>query len=135
MLPKSLLIAAFSFLGTLALASDDEKKPPVAGKLDKAKMFEKMDANGDGKVTKEEFKKFREQLAERMKNLPNGKGGNAAGMLEGVLDKLFEKMDANNDGVVTKEEFEKFQADNAGKLDAEKFQKLKDRIKAKKDGE
>ncbi len=81
---KLLLLAAFAFLGTVALAADDEKKPPATkvGNVDRSKQFEKMDA----------------------------------------------------DGTITKDEFEKFQP-TGGKLDADKLQKLKDRIKDKKGGE
>lgn len=78
---KMLLIAAFTCLATVAVGADDEKKP-AAGKLgnvDKSKLFERMDADGDGKVTKDEFEKFQP----------------------------------------------------AGNLDADKLQKLKDRVKKK----
>jgi Ca2+-binding EF-hand superfamily protein len=129
---KSLLIAGFSFLGTLSLAADDEKKPPAAGKLgniDKAKLFEKMDADGDGKVTKDEFRKFREQATEKLKD--SGKGEKLGGQLGGLLDKLFEKMDADGDGKVTKEEFEKYQEANGGKMDREKLKGLLDKFKNK----
>ena len=79
---KMLLLAAFAFLGTVALAADDEKKPPAAkvGNVDKSKLFEKMDADGDGKVTKAEFEKFE----------PAG-GKMDPEKLKGLLDKLKKK--------------------------------------------
>ena len=124
---KMLLLAAFSFIATVSFAADDEKKPP-AGTVDKSKLFEKMDADSDGKVTKEEYKKFREQAAEKLKD--SGKGGNIAGKLDGILDKLFEKMDADGDGKVTKAEFEKFEP-AGGKLDADKLKGLLEKLKKK----
>lgn len=131
MLPKMILIAALAFCGTLAVGADDEKKQPPAGSkagaLDRAKMFEKMDADGDGKVTKEEFKKYRETASAQLKD--KVKNEKIAGMLDSVLDKLFEKMDADGDGKVTKEEFEKFQP--AGNLDQEKLKGIIEKFKKK----
>ena len=121
MFRNSLLTATFVCLGTLSFAAADEKKslPGQLGNLDKAKLFEQMDADGDGKVSKDEFKKFREKAAELLKNLPNAKGGTVAGRLDGVFDKMFAKMDADGDGKVTQAEFEKFQP--AGGLDPERL--------------
>lgn len=130
MLPKMILIAAVAFCGTVAVGADDEKKQPPAGKignLDKAKMFEKMDADGDGKVTKDEYKKYREQASAQLKE--KAKNEKIAGLLDSVLDKLFEKMDADSDGKVTKEEFEKFAP--AGNLDQDKLKGLIEKLKKK----
>lgn len=130
MAAKLILIAAFSFLGTVAVGADDEKKQPPAGKLgnlDKSKMFEKMDADGDGKVTKDEYKKYREQASAQLKE--KAKNQKVAGLMNSVLDKLFEKMDANGDGKVTKDEFEKFQP--AGNLDQDKLKGLIEKFKKK----
>lgn len=126
MLRKLLLLAVVGFVcGATAIAADDEKKPTepakpgetkpdekadpkgklgkLTGKLDKGKLFDKLDANGDGKLTKDEFKKFAETITEKLKD--KGKVGK---LPEGVLgDKLYDKMDANKDGSVTKGEFEK----------------------------
>lgn len=127
---KLLLLAAFAFLGTVSLAADDEKKSPAAkvGNVDKSKLFEKMDADGDGTITKDEYKKFREQAAEKLKD--SGKGGNLAGKLDGIFDKLFEKMDADRDGKVTKAEFEKYEP-AGGKMDADKLKGLLEKLKKK----
>ena len=57
-------------------------------------MFKKLDANSDGKVTKEEFAKFAE-------NKPK------ATAKPGASDKLFSKLDANGDGALSAEEFKK----------------------------
>jgi len=106
---KLFMLAIFGLISAVTVASaEDEKKPdakPAKGKLDKTKMFEKMDANGDGKVTKEEFKTFSDALKDRLKD----KGGKAGKVGELIGDKLFDKMDANADGEISKEEFDKFE--------------------------
>src|SRR5712691_13070218 len=102
----------FVLAGVLALSivafsvqADDEK--PAAGKRPGAKgkggdamiemIFKKMDANGDGKLTLEEFKKAVESRATgKLKDNPE------------MIGKVFERMDANGDGYVTLEEFKKF---------------------------
>lgn len=104
--------ALIGFVMSVAGAADDDKKPePGKGKFggkggfDKGKMFEKMDANGDGKLSKEEYTKFFEGMAERMKDKGGDKGGkfNPADMAA----KGWEKLDPKGTGTVTKEEFEK----------------------------
>ena len=104
---KLFMLAIFGLISAVTVASaEDEKKPdakPAKGKLDKAKMFEKMDANADGKVTKDEFKTFSDALKDRLKD----KGGKAGKVGELIGDKLFDKMDA--DGEITKDEFDKFE--------------------------
>ena len=134
MLRKVHLAALFCFSCTAAMTfADDEKKktdeptkPTAKGKIDKSKLFEQMDADKDGKVTKEEFKKFRETMAEKLKDkLPGG-----GAMLDKLFDGMFEKMDADKDGVVTKEEFEKYQP--AGNLDPEQLKKLIEKFTEKK---
>jgi len=134
-LRKFLLACALGFFCTAAATlADDEKKPetpkPTAkgklGNFDKTKLFGQMDADKDGKVTKEEFKKFREAMAEKIKDkLPGG-----AGVLDKAFDGMFEKMDADKDGIVTKEEFEKYQP--AGNIDPEQLKKLKEKLAEKK---
>jgi hypothetical protein len=103
----------FVFAGALVLSmaacavrADDEK--PAAGKrLSGAKgkigdaavemIFKRMDVNGDGKLTLEEFKKAVESRPNgRLKDHPE------------IIAKVFERMDANGDGYVTLEEFKKF---------------------------
>ena len=96
------VVAAFLATGS-AFAGDD----PDAGK-DKAKagagrgemlmkLFDKADANGDGKISLEEFKTA-------LENAPKGKLKDKPE----AIDKLFKKIDANGDGFITKEEMKKF---------------------------
>ncbi|MCU0704048.1 MAG: EF-hand domain-containing protein [Fimbriiglobus sp.] len=108
----------FAFTAALLIAAPafaDEKKAEGKGKLDKSKMFEVMDADGDGKVGKDEFKKGMEKMAEKLKERAGDKGGKGAAVLEKLGDKLgeklFEKLDADSDGKLTKEEFEKAEFD------------------------
>jgi Ca2+-binding EF-hand superfamily protein len=136
MLRKLTLAAVLGFFcsATMALADDEKKSDPAKPKLaERGKLFEKMDSDGNGSVTKDEFKKFREGVAEKLKDRAGGK----AGALDGILDKAFDKWDANGDGKLTKEEFEKALPGEAleklgGKVDLEK---LKELIKKRKNGE
>lgn len=83
-----------------AFAQDQETKQcPMAkkgGKRNPEEMFQKMDANTDAVVTKEEFLAF--QAARQAKP---GRPGPTKEMME----KHFAEMDADSDGKVTKDEF------------------------------
>lgn len=75
----ALLVAtSFSFAA-------DEKKEGDKPKADPAAMFAKKDANGDGKVSKEEFLKGAKDAAK--------------------AEEAFAKKDKDKDGSLTKEEF------------------------------
>lgn len=76
-------VAAIALLSAPALAESPDGHH-------KGKMFEAMDANGDGMVSKDEF------VASHMKR--------------------FEKMDANTDGNVSKEEIEAYRAAKREKM-------------------
>src|SRR3954454_20781075 len=59
-------------------------------------LFQKMDANSDGKVTREEFKSFLENAGEgNLKDRPKR------------VERIFDKLDANGDGSLSLEEFKK----------------------------
>jgi len=83
---KTILTLAALFLGasltSLATAAD---KP---GKGDPEAAFKKLDTNGDGSITKEEY------MASKKAQKDADKAG-----------KHFEKLDANKDGKISKEEF------------------------------
>jgi Ca2+-binding EF-hand superfamily protein len=80
---------ALVIAGTAARAGD-EQKPAKKGNPES--LFKKLDANGDGKVSKEEFAKFAE-------NNPKAKEK------PGATDKIFSKLDTNGDGSLSFEEF------------------------------
>jgi hypothetical protein len=114
--------AALLFAAPVVFAEDEkkteEKKPDnKAGKLDKTKLFGTMDADGDDKVSKDEFSKGMEKMIEKMKERAGDKGGKAADLLEKlggqISGKMFDKLDADGDGKLTKEEFEKAEFDPA----------------------
>jgi Ca2+-binding EF-hand superfamily protein len=106
-------ILAVVAAGSFACAADREdqkKEGDKAGPRDKAKqqeeMFKQMDANSDGKVSKEEY------------NAKMGGGERAAAAAE-----RFIKMDRNKDGELTKREFTTPIYESAGdrrKAEAEK---------------
>ena len=97
--------------GAVTVAADDAapgKGRPggkFAGKVDKGAMFDKMDADGDGKVTKAELEKFFQGMQERLKAA--GKEPKFAGKGGPLGEKMFEKLDADGDGKISKAEFEK----------------------------
>jgi Ca2+-binding EF-hand superfamily protein len=119
----------------IALADEAEKKADDKGKGASAltdRIFEKMDANGDGSVSREELSKF---FGERLKDKGKGKAGD---LMATVVGRMFDKLDANGDGKLTKEELAKLPdalggtfKDKGGKL----FDKLKDKLKGRKKGD
>lgn len=99
---KLLTIAVALFAGFAIAADGDDKGEKGKGKGGDAKgkgkggqMFEKLDTNTDGSISKEEF------AAGPMGKKLTEKGGQEA------VDKAFGKLDADADGKVTKEEMAK----------------------------
>jgi Ca2+-binding EF-hand superfamily protein len=66
--------------------------------------FKKIDADGDGKVTKDELKKWVDNN-ERLKKLAESDAE--------FVSKLFEKMDGNKDGNVSLDEYKKYREEAA----------------------
>ena len=92
------LFCVLSAASLLALAPAASAKPKAA-KGDKLEAtFKKLDTNGDGVLSKEEFAKITE--------LRHKKDGSAKGSGKRV-DALFSKLNASGDGKLTLEEFRK----------------------------
>jgi Ca2+-binding EF-hand superfamily protein len=114
--------ASLMMLGLFVLVAHAEEEEKGKKKLGKGgnpeELFQKLDANGDKKVTKEEFTKGFEEMAK-------GKGG-------ALGEKIFEQLDANSDGSLTLDEFKKIseirEKMGKGKLDSEKLKELKGKI-------
>lgn len=113
MLRKMTAVALFALCCAAVGFSDDEKKPgddkkPGKGGFDKGKMFDKMDANGDGKLTKDEFVKGMSAFYSMMAAKGAGKGGKMDKEKMGeMLGQRFDAIDADKKGEITKEQFEK----------------------------
>jgi len=101
------LAAAFVLSG-IAAAADDKSTAagsrPAAGKhRDPEAIFKRIDADADGKITAEEFKKAGERLRERAARAkPEARAGKGQGG-----GRIFERLDTNKDGAISLEEFKK----------------------------
>ena len=100
------LLVAATVLGLTAVSgsqAEDKPKPDKSkGQRDPAALFQRLDANNDGKISKDEFEKFAEELREKAKE--KGKGQKANGR---IADALFQRLDTNRDGYLSLEEFKK----------------------------
>ncbi|HKB05274.1 MAG TPA: EF-hand domain-containing protein [Gemmataceae bacterium] len=92
------LVLAFA---STAGAADEKKKKKEKGKAPEATaLFTKLDTNGDGKLSKDEFNAFKGV----------GKKADAGKEPKGFAstrDDWFAKLDTNKDGSISKEEFGK----------------------------
>lgn len=107
------VIAALLYAQTIYADDDGDKgKGKKRGAFgDPEAAFKKLDANNDGKVSKEEFAKFRDNLPEKVKEKAKEKGG------DGKLgEKLFDLADTNKDGFLSLDEFKKMREKMAEKL-------------------
>jgi Ca2+-binding EF-hand superfamily protein len=116
-------------LATAVSGADGDAAKKAKGGKDTDALFKKIDANGDGKISKEEFRKFFADMAAKV-----GKLKDNPDMAEQIADKIFDKLDANGDGFLSKEEFQKFAemrnslGGGKGNLDPEKLKDLKDKL-------
>jgi Ca2+-binding EF-hand superfamily protein len=97
---KTLLVGVLAmFLAGSANAQDEKKAERKRQGPTAEETFKKMDADGNGKVTKEEYTKYvndNERLAKRAKDDPKW------------IDTTFERMDGDKDGKVTLDEYKKY---------------------------
>ena len=84
-----------------------EKKKPANSAIKHAELFKKLDANSDGKVSFEEFRKLPDFLPKPKKE--KGTKGHPE------LEKVFKHLDKNSDGVLSLEEFKEFGKQAAAK--------------------
>ena len=107
--------AATAMTAGIAMAKDGQRG---------AKIFERLDINGDGAISASESESFRAERVARMD--ANGDGRvtieemREAGRKRRAdrTAKRFEKMDANGDGVVQRAEFEDMAAKRFDRMDA-----------------
>lgn len=91
--------------------AQDEKKKGKGNRATPEETFKKIDADGDGKITKDELKKWVESNDRMAKLLEKDAE---------FVNKMFDKMDADKNGSVSLEEYKKYREE------AEKNRKKKD---------
>lgn len=104
------LIAGLSFvcLSIFTVGTADAADEQTEKKRDPDAMFKKLDTNGDGKVTKEEFAKFADTLKDKL-------GADKADKIAQGMQQMFERLDGNKDGSLSAEEFKSFGGGFQGK--------------------
>jgi Ca2+-binding EF-hand superfamily protein len=119
-------LAVFALCGS-AWGQDEKKDPPKKqATVDLDELFKKLDADGDGKISKDEFKK----LTEHYKPARTGGFGGIGGKLDPeTLKKLMEKFGKGGKGGFDPEQLKKLREKfgkkgEAGAFDLEQIQKI-----------
>ncbi|MBL8822673.1 MAG: EF-hand domain-containing protein [Planctomycetia bacterium] len=94
---KMVLALALALLFCAPGMAQDEKKKRQQATPEET--FKKMDADNDGKVTKEEWKKYVDSDARMQKAVEKDAE---------FASKMFDRMDSDKDGKVTLDEYKKF---------------------------
>ncbi|HZT79775.1 MAG TPA: EF-hand domain-containing protein [Gemmataceae bacterium] len=104
------LLAALVLVGVAAGADDQDKGEKKQGRgrfqggqfgkmaelfKDTDALFKKLDADKNGKISKDEFRKLADSAPDFLKDRPE------------ILDRIFDRLDANKDGSLTAEELKK----------------------------
>jgi len=100
---KMALAAVIALAFSAPSMAQEEKKAEKRQRPTAEQTFKRMDADGDGKLTKEEFKKYvegNERMAKRAKDNPD------------YIDSTFKRMDGDGDGKVTLDEYKKYSESN-----------------------
>jgi len=90
------VVLALAFSAT-SMAQDEKKNKRQQATPEET--FKKMDANSDGKVTKEELKKWVESNERMQKQLERDPE---------MVNKMFDRMDVNKKGAVSLEDYKKY---------------------------
>jgi hypothetical protein len=114
-----LIISAVCCAPSASRADDPAVKAKVP-KVNPEAVFRRIDTNGDGKISREEFKAFIEKALK----------GKKADKPE-LIDKLFDRLDTNRDGYLSLEEFKQLRDLREKILEKRKIQKQNEESKKK----
>jgi Ca2+-binding EF-hand superfamily protein len=106
-----------------------------------AMIFDKADANGDGKLDKQEVERLLQVLRTRLGEARN-KAGKGGADVDRMVERMLARMDTNKDGKISKDEaqgplaklFDRLDANKDGNLDKEELRKAAARLLGERRG-